>query len=94
MMDEDSVEQELYSSTEVAKIFRVDPKTVARWADRGEFDLRGVTVHHTIGGHRRYVKEEIHKLFQLMLEGKLYNETDGAKSGQAGRVSRIDDISA
>ena len=91
MTDEEPLANELYSSADVAKIFRVDVKTVSRWADRGEFDRRGVTVHHTIGGHRRYYKEDIHKLFQLMLDGKLY-EDDPNKSAQAGRPSRIDDL--
>lgn len=88
----EAVEPELYSSSDVARIFRVDVKTVSRWADRGEFERRGVKVHHTIGGHRRYAKEEIHKLFQLMLDGKLY-EDDEAGPGKASRISRVDCIS-
>lgn len=90
----EEVEPELYSSSDVARIFRVDVKTVSRWADRGEFERRGVQVKHTIGGHRRFIKEEIHQLFQLMLDGKLHNEDDSAKPRKAGRPSRINDIPA
>lgn len=83
---------ELYSSADVARIFRVDVKTVSRWAERGEFEKRGVTVHHTIGGHRRYFKTEIHKLFTLMLDGKLYNEDGTPHTNETGSLSRIDDL--
>lgn len=87
----DSSEKELYSSADVAKIFRVDVKTVSRWVDRGEFERRGVTVHHTIGGHRRYFKDEIHKLFQLMLQGKLH-EDDPGNAGETTSISTIADL--
>lgn len=33
---------------EVAAVYRVDPKTVSRWADQGLLDSI-----HTLGGHRR-----------------------------------------
>jgi excisionase family DNA binding protein len=40
---------ELMTPAEVAALFRVDPKTVTRWAQQGKLlSLR------TLGGHRRY----------------------------------------
>ncbi len=42
---------------EVAALFRVDPKTVTRWADAGK-----LTAVRTLGGHRRYLQDEVQKL--------------------------------
>ncbi|MXQ63139.1 helix-turn-helix domain-containing protein [Actinomadura rayongensis] len=49
----------LYTPAEVAMFFRVDPKTVTRWARTGT--LHPITLP---SGHRRYHAEEIHKLLQ------------------------------
>ena len=40
---------ELLTPAEVAALFRVDPKTVTRWAKAGRVDCI-----RTLGGHRRY----------------------------------------
>jgi excisionase family DNA binding protein len=42
---------------EVAALFRVDPKTVTRWADAGK-----MTAVRTLGGHRRYRADEVQNL--------------------------------
>ncbi len=42
---------------EVAEIFRVDPKTVARWAKAGK-----ISCVRTLGGHRRFREAEIRAL--------------------------------
>ena len=42
---------------EVAALFRVDPKTVTRWADAGK-----LTAVRTLGGHRRYRQDEVQNL--------------------------------
>jgi excisionase family DNA binding protein len=42
---------------EVASLFRVDPKTVTRWADAGK-----LTAVRTLGGHRRYRQDEVQNL--------------------------------
>jgi excisionase family DNA binding protein len=47
----------LLTPSEVAAIFRVDPKTVTRWAKAGK-----LTSFRTMGGHRRYYEAEVHKL--------------------------------
>ena len=47
----------LLTPGEVAAIFRVDPKTVTRWASTGR--LRSV---RTPGGHRRFKESEVKKL--------------------------------
>ena len=49
----------LLTPAEVAKIFRVDPKTVTRWAKAGK-----ITAIRTLGGHRRYRQSEIHALIK------------------------------
>ena len=53
------VDEELLTPSEVAAIFRVDPKTVARWADMGL-----VSSIRTLGGHRRYSAAEVRELLQ------------------------------
>jgi len=84
------VEEKLYSGQDVANIFRVSTKTVLRWSKPGgEFEQRNVQVLTTIGGHRRYFVEEIHQLFQLMLEGKLYDDNDASDRSEKPSTSRI-----
>ena len=56
-----SVEQEvLLTPAEVAKMFRVDPKTVTRWAKAGK-----LTAIRTLGGHRRYRRSEVQALLGI-----------------------------
>jgi excisionase family DNA binding protein len=53
-----SIEQEvLLTPAEVASLFRVDPKTVTRWAKSGK-----LTSIRTLGGHRRYKESEVKAL--------------------------------
>ena len=53
-----SSEQEvLLTPAEVATLFRVDPKTVTRWAKSGK-----LTSIRTLGGHRRYKESEVKAL--------------------------------
>ena len=53
----DTEVDELLTPSEVAKIFRVDPKTVTRWAKAGK--LASI---RTLGGHRRYHAAEVARL--------------------------------
>jgi excisionase family DNA binding protein len=47
----------LLTPAEVAALFRVDPKTVTRWARAGM-----ITSLRTLGGHRRYRESEVRTL--------------------------------
>ena len=47
----------LLTPAEVAAMFRVDPKTVTRWAKAGK-----LTSIRTLGGHRRYRESEVRAL--------------------------------
>ena len=47
----------LLTPAEVATMFRVDPKTVTRWAKAGK-----LTSIRTLGGHRRYRESEVRQL--------------------------------
>ena len=49
--------EHLLTPAEVAALFRVDPKTVTRWAKAGK-----LTSIRTLGGHRRYRSAEVHSL--------------------------------
>jgi excisionase family DNA binding protein len=57
-MTKSRVEPEaLLTPAEVAALFRVDPKTVTRWAKTGK-----LTALRTLGGHRRYRESEVRNL--------------------------------
>lgn len=47
--------ERLLTPAEVAAMFRVDPKTVTRWAKAGK-----LSSIRTLGGHRRYREAEVH----------------------------------
>jgi excisionase family DNA binding protein len=46
---------------EVAQLFRVNPKTVARWAKEGKLPFI-----QTLGGHRRYPSRAIRTLLESL----------------------------
>ena len=50
----------LLTPAEVASLFRVDPKTVTRWAKAGK-----LTAVRTLGGHRRHRQSEVQSLLNL-----------------------------
>ena len=56
-----SVQEVLLTPSEVASLFRVDPKTVTRWAKAGK-----LTSIRTLGGHRRYKESEVKALINLI----------------------------
>ena len=49
--------EHLLTPGEVASLFRVDPKTVTRWAKAGK-----LSAVRTLGGHRRYRESEVRNL--------------------------------
>ena len=58
----------LLTPAEVAALFRVDPKTVTRWAKAGK-----LTSLRTLGGHRRYRESEV----RALLQGQLPTQRSG-----------------
>jgi len=51
--------ERLLTPAEVAALFRVDPKTVTRWAKSGK-----LSSIRTLGGHRRYWENEVRRLLE------------------------------
>ena len=54
-----AAQERLLTPAEVASLFRVDPKTVTRWAKAGK-----LTSIRTLGGHRRYKESEVKQLLK------------------------------
>jgi len=52
--------EQLLTPAEVAALFRVDPKTVTRWAKAGK-----LTCIRTLGGHRRYRAGDVQALLEI-----------------------------
>ena len=57
-----SESETLLTPAEVAALFRVDPKTVTRWAKAGK-----LSSIRTLGGHRRYRESEVKALLSGVL---------------------------
>jgi excisionase family DNA binding protein len=58
--------ERLLTPAEVAAMFRVDPKTVTRWAKAGK-----LSSIRTLGGHRRYREAEIKYLLTESTTGRV-----------------------
>jgi excisionase family DNA binding protein len=54
----------LLTPGEVASLFRVDPKTVTRWAAAGK-----ISAIKTPGGHRRFRESEVRALLEDTTSG-------------------------
>ena len=61
MVDHDDAPEQLLTPSEVAAMFRVNPKTVTRWARAGK-----LTAIRTLGGHRRFRVSEIRRCLEEM----------------------------
>jgi excisionase family DNA binding protein len=59
MMTTDGAPDRLLTPAEVAALWRVDPKTVTRWAADGR--LNSI---RTPGGHRRFYESEVRALLE------------------------------
>jgi excisionase family DNA binding protein len=59
MKRDQSSGETLLTPAEVAALFRVDPKTVTRWAKAGK-----LSSIRTLGGHRRYRESEVMELLE------------------------------
>lgn len=75
MSDEDRLlnsEDRLLTPSEVAVMFRVDPRTVTRWAKANK-----ITSIRTLGGHRRYREAEIRRILQRPGDGPPVSKIKG-----------------
>jgi len=63
-----SDQEVLLTPAEVASLFRVDPKTVTRWAKSGK-----LTSIRTLGGHRRYKESEVKALLSSTTNNGIRN---------------------
>jgi excisionase family DNA binding protein len=62
-LEDSMAENELLTPSEVAQLFRVNPKTVTRWARAGK-----ITAVRTLGGHRRFRAAEVRAFLAQMEE--------------------------
>jgi excisionase family DNA binding protein len=58
-MSDRTENERLLSPSEVAQMFRVNHKTVTRWARAGK-----ISAIRTLGGHRRFRESEIRKFLE------------------------------
>jgi excisionase family DNA binding protein len=65
-------QENLLTPAEVAALFRVDPKTVTRWAKAGK-----LTSIRTLGGHRRYKESEVKALLKSISPSTSTNQAGG-----------------
>ena len=65
-------QENLLTPAEVAALFRVDPKTVTRWAKAGK-----LTSIRTLGGHRRYKESEVKALLKSITPNTSSNQVGG-----------------
>ena len=65
-------QENLLTPAEVAALFRVDPKTVTRWAKAGK-----LTSIRTLGGHRRYKESEVKSLLKSISPNTPTNQLGG-----------------
>jgi excisionase family DNA binding protein len=63
-MDPKNDQDALLTPSEVAAMFRVNPKTVTRWARAGK-----ISAIRTLGGHRRFRAAEIRRFLDQVEEG-------------------------
>ncbi len=73
----DGSSERLLTPGEVAALFRVDPKTVTRWAASGR-----ISSIRTPGGHRRFRESEVRAL--LRGEVSMSPDTTAAQDGRPG----------
>ena len=71
MTTRSSETETLLTPAEVAALFRVDPKTVTRWAKAGK-----LSSIRTLGGHRRYRESEVRELLTGMLPEQRRSEDE------------------
>ena len=75
----------LLTPSEVAAMFRVNPKTVTRWARAGK-----ISAIRTLGGHRRFRESEIRQFLEQVeqTDQTLSNATVSSANERAARSCR------
>ncbi len=80
------MEEQLYTTTKVAKIFGVTPRTIQMWADSGM-----IKVTKTLGGHRRITAKEVDRLARELGRGRRdLPAQEAAKQADPAERSRDD----
>ena len=59
----------LLTPAEVARLFRVSPKTVTRWARSGK-----LSAMRTLGGHRRFKAAEVRAFLDRIERGQVVDD--------------------
>ena len=81
------MDEQLYTTTKVAKIFGVTPRTIQMWADSGM-----IKVTKTLGGHRRITSQEVDRLARELGRGRSDKpRQDSAKQAEPTERS-LDDV--
>ena len=62
-LSDEIMSEEYLRAAEAAAILHVSPKTVSRWAKEGR-----VPCFVTLGGHRRFPRDQIEKLADTLIE--------------------------
>lgn len=70
-------DEHMWTPVEVARLFRVDPKTVGRWADAGR-----IPSVRTFGGHRRFYPDDV----RALLRGGAQPEVSGRRGWELPRL--------
>ena len=73
-------DDDLFTPAEVARMFRVNPKTVTRWAKQ-----KRMTSIMTLGGHRRFYGAELKKMMDDSRVPRVI--PDGERQGRPRRRS-------
>lgn len=89
------MDEQLYTTTKVAKMFGVTPRTIQMWADSGMIE-----VTKTLGGHRRITAQEVDRLArelgkklpeEVVVETQPADEFASTDTDEAVRIMIVDD---
>jgi excisionase family DNA binding protein len=67
--NEENEQEVLLTPADVGRLFRVDPKTVTRWAVAGKLSST-----RTLGGHRRFRQKEVMRLLEASAQDRVVEE--------------------
>lgn len=81
------MEEQLYTTTKVAKIFGVTPRTIQMWADSGM-----IKVTKTLGGHRRITSQEVDRLARELGRGRRDQPKQEAAKQAEPTERSLDDV--